>query len=397
MEEILKDVYYLCQACGTAIGSGCTFPEVTESGDLERLYRNAQKHMLDAMIGEYMLDHNIVSSKSELGMKIKKNLNVSVYRMMIYDNERNKLYEFFEDKGIWYLPLKGQILRDFYPKPYFRQMSDYDFLYDSTFQRTVEHTLEQKGFMHDESSRIDQSFKKMGVHFELHRALCTGTDDFKEMLEYYKQKGTGFMLADVADGAQYKRKMSVNDFYIYIVLHAYKHYSYMSGIGVRYLVDMYLFIQTMSTQLDYRYINKELCKVNAELFEQQMRKLALKAFNPAEMHSLDSYETELLVKMFNDGAYGDLRNLHNYRIEKLKHDKKGKVSIVKYIGSRIFPPKWQMEQVYAWSSKSQLFLLLAYFVRLMNAGRASKRFFQEIKEVYKIIRGEKSPGTSGSK
>ncbi len=46
-----------------------------------------------------------------------------------------------------------------------------------------------------------------------------------------------------------------NDFYIYFITHAYKHYS-GSGTGVRTLVDCYIYNKKKGELLDYDYIGK---------------------------------------------------------------------------------------------------------------------------------------------
>ena len=382
MDENLKDAVKLCRVCRAAVVPGSKFPEIT-GDDLERIYEGATKHMLEVMVGDCILSYNRIEPQSKMAKKIRQKINASIYRMLVSDTERTALYDFFDKHKIWYLPLKGQILRDYYPKPYYRQMGDYDFLYDGSFQKIVEQHMEENGFVHEESSRIDQSFRKDIVHFELHRALSTGTDDYKEMLDYYNGKKTNFLLEDVSENSRYKRRLSADDFYIYFVTHAFKHYSFMSGIGIRYLVDLYVFQNKMSDVLDFSYIEKELCKVNAKAFESYSRKLAQKLFSSDEELELEREEADILVRLFNGGVYGERNNLHQYRVKRLKEN--GRVTMGKYIQSRLFPPEWQMEQVYPWSSKSRLYLLAAYMTRFFHALKSSVRFLEEIREINGIL------------
>ncbi len=386
MDENLKDAVQLCRVCRAAIVPGSEFPPIT-GDDLERIYECAEKHMLEAMVGECILSYNKIELQSEITEKIRRKINASIYRMMVSDTERKALYDFFEEHKIWYLPLKGQILREYYPKPYYRQMGDYDFLYDGSFQKIVEQHLEENGFVHEESSRIDQSFRKSIAHFELHRALSTGTDDYKEMLDYYNGKGTSFLLDDTSENVRYKKRLSAEDFYIYFITHAYKHYSFMSGTGMRYLVDLYVLLNKVSDILDFSYIEQELCKVNAKSFENCSRKLVQKLFGSDEEMEFDREEADSLLRLFNGGVYGDRNNLHRYRVEQLKEN--GRVTIGKYIRSRLFPPEWQLEQVYPWASKSRLFLLAAYMMRFFHALKSSMRFLKEVREINGIIHEKK--------
>lgn len=61
----------------------------------------------------------------------------SVYTETTYDYERSELLNYCEEKGIWYLPLKGIILKDFYPEMGMRQMSDNDILFDEGHREKV--------------------------------------------------------------------------------------------------------------------------------------------------------------------------------------------------------------------------------------------------------------------
>ena len=388
MDNNLRDAMLLCEACKGAINSGCDFSRLSED-DLKKLYTNARRHMLDAMVGKFLLKQGVVSAESEFGKEIKKNLDMVMYRMIVSDEETKELICYFERKGIWYVPLKGQILRQYYPQSYFRQMSDYDFLYDGSFQKEIEQHLEKRGFIHEESSRIDQSFKKEAVHIELHRALCTGTDDYVEMLEYYKKKSAQFLLNDSSDGLKYRKKLSDNDFYIYLIIHAYKHHTFMQGLGIRHIVDVYVFLRKMNSNLDFEYITNELRSVKAEDFERTIRHMAIKLFNHDEMIPLNEDEKRILLRMFNDGIYGNRVNLHQYRIQKLLHEH-GKINIADYIWSRVFPPKWQIEQIYGWAGRSPLYLIFGYVARLITAGKTARRFVNEIREVSEMMRQEKS-------
>lgn len=51
-----------------------------------------------------------------------------IRKLSLYDIERSKIFAALENKGIWYLPLKGIVVRNCYPKVSMREMSDNDTL-----------------------------------------------------------------------------------------------------------------------------------------------------------------------------------------------------------------------------------------------------------------------------
>ena len=48
----------------------------------------------------------------------------------------------------------------------------------------------------------------------------------------------------------------LNDAYVYIVAHAYKHFIF-SGTGIRKLIDLYVFNEHCKDQLDRKYIHEQ--------------------------------------------------------------------------------------------------------------------------------------------
>ena len=54
----------------------------------------------------------------------------AIRKMAIMDAEQAKVLAQLEDAGIWYMPLKGAVLKDLYPAYGIRQMGDRDILID---------------------------------------------------------------------------------------------------------------------------------------------------------------------------------------------------------------------------------------------------------------------------
>ena len=68
-------------------------------------------------------------------------------RLVIYQAERARVLQALDERGIWYLPLKGIILKDMYPETSLREMSDNDILYDSSRAADVKAIMEKRGFV----------------------------------------------------------------------------------------------------------------------------------------------------------------------------------------------------------------------------------------------------------
>ena len=70
---------------------------------------------------------------------------------------------------------------------------------------------------------------------------------------------------------------SDNDFYVYFIVHTYKHFL-NSGMGLRTVLDVYLYVSNLQEKLDFDYIEEQLKKLDAYDFEQTFRSIAFKMF-----------------------------------------------------------------------------------------------------------------------
>ena len=66
---------------------------------------------------------------------------------MLLDAEREQVFKEMDAAGIWHLPLKGSVLKSLYPKPWMRQMSDNDILFDPEYQSEVKDIMVKRGYL----------------------------------------------------------------------------------------------------------------------------------------------------------------------------------------------------------------------------------------------------------
>ena len=89
--------------------------------------------------------------------------------------------------GIWYMPLKGTLLKDLYPKTGMREMADNDILFDASRCGDVKRIMESLGFeIKAYGTGPHDSYLKPPVsNFEMHRKLFDDSFD-KCIAEYCK-------------------------------------------------------------------------------------------------------------------------------------------------------------------------------------------------------------------
>ena len=215
---------------------------------------------------------------------------------MLLDAARKQLFKYMEAEGIWYMPLKGSIIKDLYKKPGMREMSDNDILFDPAYSRKIRFYMEEHGYQ-TESYGVgahDTYLKEPVYNFEMHRVLFSEKPG-AEWNQYY-QDVKDRLIKDGSNSFGYH--FEENDLYIYVIAHAYKHHK-GSGTGIRTLTDCYILNEAYVDHFDYEYIGQELAVFGASEFEQTLRSLAHKIFASEDMgqkNRLTEQERELLTE-----------------------------------------------------------------------------------------------------
>lgn len=351
------DMIYLT-AC--AINGKKPKQERIDALDLPKLFEVCQKHILTACVA-YALESAGVKDYEFTQAKEK-----AIRKNILLDAERVKILRRLEEEKIWYMPLKGSILKDWYPKLGMRQMSDNDILFDRSKYKTVRDIFIDSGYEcgHFGTGNDDVYFKEPVMNFEMHRSLFSSTNkeilfdyyyDIKERLE--KEEGNDF-------GFRFRNE----DYYLYMIAHEYSHF-YGGGTGVRSLTDTYVFLRKFGNSLDWKYIRSELEKLEITDFERNNRELSINVFS---MKQLNAEDKKLLDYYVTSGVYGNSTNHVKNRIQI-----RGNGSKKKYLLFRFFPPVKYLEGSVPWVRKSKLLIPAAYIYRLIRGVKKNNRNISE--------------------
>ena len=337
-EEYYKALDDVIRLCACAINGEVPDSRWTEELNLPLLYKTAQRHLLTAVVG-YALESAGIHDHAFMQAKAK-----AIRKLGLMDAEMSVLFERLEQAGIWYAPLKGTVLKDYYPSYGLRQMADHDILFDEACADEVKVIMEDMGFTseHFGTGNHDCYFKEPVCNFEMHRSLYGKGQDVK-MQEYYGDVKAR-LLPD--DGRKYGYHFSPEDFYIYMIAHEYKHYS-ASGTGLRSLLDTYVYLKKVNLDMDY--IATEMEKLGIREFEKLNRSLSFHIFaDGMAIEDLPEKEAEMLIFVQKSGTYGTMDNSIRNRMRKIS-GKQGKVTAgmkMKYYLSRLFPPQEYLRLCY---------------------------------------------------
>ena len=336
MENISKILLYL-MAC--SIQSIKPEDKVLVGADLEKLLQTAKAHSVSAMVC-MALEQTDTFRNAEESTRLKwiDAKNKAVRKNLLLDTERHQLEKEFAKNGIWYMPLKGSILKDWYPKFGMREMADNDILFDEKKRNDVKQIFQNRGYTVESYGKINHdAYEKPPIYnFEMHVEL------YLELYEKFHEKYINVKQRLIQDEYNpYRFNFTQEDFYVFAITHAYKHY-HSRGTGVRTLADIYVMEQKLGKTLNWEYVESELRDLDIFDYEKESRQLAKKLFGAAvwsQEDLLTEAEQKMLAYYVGSSTYGTIQN----KMQNLQSDGKAITVYTKlrYIFSRIFPDlKW---------------------------------------------------------
>ena len=251
-------------------------------------------------------------------------------RTITMDHERGQLFARLDEAGIDYMPLKGLLLREYYPKTSMRQMTDNDILYDPVGRKQLLQIMRKAGYKMTACGENSDDFHKPPyATFEFHRTLFFDEKDFCPRFDGLWQRATR------DPDHPHAFVMDVSDNYLYTVAHMYKHYS-TNGCGVRFLADVYLLYTKENARLDRPYIEAEFRKMDILDFARLVLRLALDLFEDRE---LDRDEMQMLTVCMQGGVFGDSKLTLVRQLNAQGAQLSGSAQRRRYLWRRLFPDK----------------------------------------------------------
>ena len=288
--------------------------------DLEAVLKFAKLHLLSATAA-YALEKTVPLPTEWQDAKA-----ASIRKTIIFNSERAKVLQALDENGIWYLPLKGCILKDYYPKAAMREMADNDILCDGNRMSDVKKIMLILGYRCVEFGRSKHDvYHKKNMNFEMHKTLFNPviSPAFASYFENIKDR----LIKD--EGNQFGYHLKDEDFYIHSLCHMYFHYN-DAGIGLRALLDVYVMNKKKRQLMDWDYIRRELERLELNSFEQEVRSLADRTFS---LEPLSPEEQKQLTILINSTCFG----LYSSYLAKRMAHIDSRAAKRKYIFRRFFP------------------------------------------------------------
>lgn len=339
--------------------------------DLRAIFELSNAHKMKSILS-YGLESVSDTLNSDIWDQWKEARDRAIQKAILLREEKKRIVAFLETEGIRYLPLKGILLSELYPKKGMREMSDIDILYDVEKKEQLYQYMISRGYKYYKPKSAlghyveDVYVKSPFYNFEFHTRLFDKELVDKSVAEYYDRLHD-HMIKD--EGCEYGYHMTPEDEYLYNVAHGYKHYK-LYGIGIRFLVDVYLMLRNHT--LDMEYIRHESGLMGIQQFETAIRSLSEKLFsvNEIDKDSLSSEELSMLDYVFKSGVYGNQNNRIVNRLEAFQESRGKKQSLgatVAYFWRRLFPSDEYMKFYSPQVSKHPWMMPAFYVQRLFKA------------------------------
>ncbi len=285
--------------------------------------------------------------------------NYSRYQKLLVQGQ--KLFDLLEQHGIDYLPLKGAVIRAWYPEPWMRTSCDIDILIREEDLAKAEKLLSQNGYektangVHDICFAIDEL-----LPLELHFNLLEENEKIDPMLAKVWQ------FSERKSGHRWEMR---NDFFFFYLLAHIEQHLMDGGCGIRPFLDLWIICKTpLYNEKEVRALCDE---AGLGRFMEQVLHLTNVWFGDGEHTDLTKTLASFILE---GGAFGTDHTLSMAR----KGSSKGGLSL---LWSRLFiPPKrlevsLQVKKVTGWN------YLYYSLRRILLIGR--KENFQTVKREMK--------------
>ena len=299
---------------------------VLTNEELKAVYRVASRHQLVTLTASGLKSAGICSEE------FKSAAAKARWQSLLFDAEFSEISKKLESANIPYLPLKGILLKKLYPGIGAREMSDIDVLIGREDAEAVREIMLASGYecrMYDKSNH-DVYFKKPVFTFEMHRLLFS--EDSQLYDGYFSEKN--YFIGNHT-GLCYE--MTPEDMYIYLMAHAYLHYS-SAGTGIRPLIDFYLYLEQYESSMNFAYIDAELAKLGLTDFESVVKNLSRKMWSP---NNLNEQERAGLDYFIFSGVYGNKKQLVHNLVNQAVGGENG-ISKTAYLRNRFTASKRQL-------------------------------------------------------
>lgn len=274
--------------CSALTGKKVSLPEDFSLSDGLEI---ARKHKIEVLFYYGALNCGFSQEEplmQELFMLVCGNIAVNEQQMYAV----KEIFSAFDEQKIDYLPLKGTVIKELYPKPEMRSMGDADILIKTEQYDKIKPVMRSLGYTEGKESDHELVWYKGKINIELHKQLFSSYN--KDFGGYF---GDGWNFAELNNCTYYS--MTDENQMIYLFTHFAKHYR-APGIGIKHMTDLWVYRQS-KLDMNEKYIKKELLHLKLYDFYVNVLHTLEAWFEGRESDEIIDFITETV---FNSGVFG---------------------------------------------------------------------------------------------
>lgn len=349
IQKILIEILYWA-VNGTEVNTALV--QNIKDDHLACIYRLAKQHDLAHVIANFVYRNKIEIKNEELQTRLKQEELIAVYRHERMKHAYKQICEIFEEACIAYVPLKGAVIRTYYPYEHMRTSCDIDILIHEEELNCAIACLIKNGYCLEKKSNHDVSlYAPNKTHLELHFNIQKDMDGLDCVLkEAWKHTA-------LVQGSHYEFNKDLFVFHMYA--HMVGHFL-SGGCGIRSLMDIWIMEHKMG--LHYSCAEELLKRAGIYKFASEMCNIANQCFGDNERDTL----SELVLKyIFKGGVYGTKENYIAVQREQTR-------SAALYVWKRLFLPYKTMIEIYPILKRRPWLLPFGWIARGLSAIFAGK-------------------------
>lgn len=283
---------------------------VPEQTDWDALYEEAKAHQVHTLI--YPLLEELpkeLRPDTAFTEAYKCEVLREAALQILHLEQMEKVFAAFMEASIPIIALKGLIIREYYPHPELRTMGDADVLVHSADLQEAHKVLTSLGYRKGKASERHIPYLHTDYpEIELHEILTINesSENKKHFSDTVWSRAHYDYIGEVP-----VLVLSVEDQILHLLFHTI-HHVMLSGIGIRQICDLTLFLNAHLNDFAWEDILAEMREYGWEKFTttifqvcHQLFKLPVPAFILKE-NSTDStmYQQLLIEDILNSGVYG---------------------------------------------------------------------------------------------
>ena len=364
-------------------------PFHSENIQWNRIIHLAKAHHVEVMLYE-------AASKLPDGMKPSsaalQMLEQEAMTFIIQDanqiSEVETLMSAFDKHGLSAIMLKGWIMKDLYPRTDLRSRADTDIFIHSQDELKIHEIIMNHGYKTNGfGEKKDTVYSKVPfITLEMHKNLFMYEDDWNKIFNDASSSLFIWNRTKKLDGYNNIYKMDADMYYVYHIAHMVKHLvSGGGGIGIKAILDLWLFRSANEEQMDFARIDADLKTLSLTRFAKTVYELACSWFSGKEINYSNDSIREFGEYIFDCGAYGHSDNFvaNNEAMRETK-----KPTRIGYIRRRAFPSKSSMEKRFPKIKQHPVMLPYYWAKRLWRDGmRRKKDVMGEVNSAWNVDYG----------